>query len=501
MFKYSSKIKYLVLLIVFAIALTVVPTNFIVAANSEENKTLNNEVVVTQNVSRVTEGEPLTPPANLGAPVMNDQTGIDDIYLYQYLLLAYNEHYNLTDKNHLTETTADDPATQLYVEMFKDFEELVLTNTSYTITSLKGLKVLNLENLKVLNVGQNQIEKIAVEDLKDLTSLEELILYDNSLTEITIPAGLTNLRVINLNKNKLEKFDASLLNVGELYLSFNKLTDINNVILPRIIYNTDLYVELFNNNITNADAIYTAGTQAESKIKIELGLQGCGLNNKANEQDVVVPKIAKNDKIKFYNSAKYPNLKVNIYNALTGVLVKSFTNSAETKIAECNLEVGEYRVEYVDATSGDSLYNWENQFACAFKTLNQFNVVPTAPIVKFVIKNKEYDTYGKFSGVAKMIATTPDDNGEMFYSINGGEWIKGTEVKLDRGGQYNVAFKYVITDATNNTVYESEIVSRYVTQSINPYIPDFVVVILLIALMLVLFFVVLPFVIKYGVNR
>ena len=501
MFKYSSKIKYLVLLIVFAIAITLVPTNFVAFANSEETENGNNTVVVTENVSRMLEGEPLTPPANLGAPVMNDETGIDDIYLYQYLLLAYNEHYNLTDKNHLTETTADDPATQLYVEMFKDFEELTLTNTSYTITSLEGLKVLNLENLKVLNVGRNQIEKIEVEDLKDLTSLEELILYDNNLTEITIPSGLTNLKVVNLNKNKLEKFDASLLNVCDVYLSFNRFTDINNVILPRVIYNTDLYVELFNNNITNADDVYTAGTQVEAKIKVELGLQGCGLNSKANEQDVEISKIAKNNKIKFYNSEKYSNLKVNIYNGLTGELVKSFVNSAETKITEFNLEVGEYRVEYVDATSGDSLYDWENEFACAFKTLNQFNVVPTAPVVKFIIKDKEYDSYGKFSGIGKMVATTPDNNGEMFYSINGGEWVKGAEVKLDRGGQYNVAFKYVITDATNNTVYESEVVSKYVSQSLNPYIPDFLVVILLIALMLVLFFVVLPFIIKYGVQR
>ena len=64
-----------------------------------------------------------------------------------------------------------------------------------------------------------------------------------------------------------------------------------------------------------------------------------------------------------------------------------------------------------------------------------------------------------------------------------------------------VSFKYVVTNAESDTAYESEMVTKFVSQSVNPYIPDIVIVVLVIALMLVLFFVVLPLLVKYVINR
>lgn len=514
MFKQVSKIKYLLILLAFVLMALCVPTSTYVLA---ETTTTQNNVKVENNAVAVLEDgageEPdatgknegasegqtpqtPTPPASLGAPVLNDQDGINDVYLYQYLLQTYNNYYGLTDLRHETETTSDDPATQLYVEMFKDFTEISLTHTNALIKSVKGLKVLNLENLKVLNLGQNQISEIDVEDLKNLNSLEELILYDNELTTLTIPSGLTHLRVVNLNKNKLTSFDASLINSGEVYLSFNRIASIQDVKLPRIIYSTNLYVELFNNNITDADTTYLAGLTNEAKIKLELGLQGYGLNYKANEQNVATPVICKANKLKFYNSLKYPNLKANIYSNADNALVKGIVNNTESNITEISLEVGEYRVEFVDATSGNSLYDYTDEFNCAFKTHNAFKIVPTSPVVKFVIKGTEYDNYGKFSGTGKLVATNQDEVGEIYYSISGSEWIKGNEVTLNRGGQYNVEFKCVVGDISSDSAYESAPVIKMVTQSLNPYIPDVVSLIILIALALVLFFVVLPLLVK-----
>ena len=504
--KQVSKIKYLLLIVVAMLMVVfLTPTTTVLAESTQTDnvKVGSKSVAILDSGDSVVGGVTTSnvPPTNLGAPVLNDETGVNDVYLYQYLLQAYNQTYGLTDKTHQTETTEDDPEIQLYVEMFKYFTELTLTGTNYLIESLQGLKVLNLENLKVLNIGKNRIASIDVEDLKHLTSLEELILFDNELTEITIPSGLINLKVVNLNKNKLSSFDASLINAGEVYLSFNRFTTINSITLPRVIYNTDLYIELFNNNIVDADESYLAGTNAGAKIKFELGAQGYGLNSKANEQGVVIPSIAKSSKIKFYNSTKYPNLQVNIYNNLTSNLVLEMANSSENKISEYSLEVGEYAVEYVNAETGDALYDWQDEFLCAFKNQTAFKVVPTAPVVKFIIKGKEYDNYGKFSGVGKIVATTSDVGGEMYYCFSGGEWIKGSEVSLKRGGQYSVSFKYVVTNAESDTVYESEMVTKFVSQSVNPYIPDIVIVVLVIALMLVLFFVVLPLLVKYVINR
>ncbi len=496
MFKQISKIKYLLFVMAFVLVMLCVPTNTVVLA--EEVNVNNNSTVVLEEPETQPEGSDQTPVApaitTLGAPILNDPDGIKDVYLYQYLLQIYNKHYNLTDDLHKTETLDDDPLTQLYVDMFKNITEIHLTNTNALIKSVKGLRVLNLENLKVLNLGQNQISEIEVDDLKNLKSLEELVLYDNELSELTIPSGLTNLKVVNLNKNKLTKFDASLINAGQVYLGFNRISSIKDVTLPRIIYNTNLYVELFNNNITDADETFLAGLNADAKIKLELGLQGYGLNYKANEQNVETPVIPKVNKLKFYNSTKYPNIKANIYSNSDNSLVVAATNSSSVNITEIALEVGEYRVEYVDALSGDSMYDYNDSFKCAFKTHNAFKVVPTNPIVKFVVDGKEYDTYGKLTGKAKLVATNQDGAGDIYYSIDGGDWIKGTEVTLNRGGQYSVEFKCVIGDISSKNAYESDSVIKMVTQSLNPYIPDFVMLVILIVLALLLFAVFIPFI-------
>ena len=216
--KQVSKIKYLLLIVVAMLMVVfLTPTTTVLAESTQTDnvKVGSKSVAILDSGDSVVGGVTTSnvPPTNLGAPVLNDETGVNDVYLYQYLLQAYNQTYGLTDKTHQTETTEDDPEIQLYVEMFRDFTELTLTGTNYLIESLQGLKVLNLENLKVLNIGKNRIASIDVEDLKHLTSLEELILFDNELTEITIPSGLINLKVVNLNKNKLSslKFRAKTL--------------------------------------------------------------------------------------------------------------------------------------------------------------------------------------------------------------------------------------------------------------------------------------------------
>lgn len=461
---------------------------FVESNRIAENETANNENSENETV------ETPTPPQNLGVIVSNDEYGINDGYLYQYLLAAYNDYYKLNGAERLT---------QIYTNMFQDFTELNLTETNSLIKSLSGIRDLNLENLKVLNVGRNQIKTIAVEDLRNLLSLEELTLYDNKLTELTIPTSLVNLRKLNLNKNYISAIDLSGMNQGEVYLSFNKITTIKNVTMPRVIYNTNLYVELFNNNILDADEIYNSSAVEGGKITVELGLQGYGLNYKANdeESDKITPVVAKSVPLKFYNSEKYPNMEIKIYNKLTNLLVNTITNNSENKISTYNLGVGEYKLDYLNSSTGLSMYDYLNEFGCAFKSHEGFKVVPTSPVIKFVIKGKEYDSRGKFNGTGKMIAKNLDSDGEIYYSIAGGEWIKGTEVTLNRGGMYDVAFKCVVGELGSENAYESAVVSKLVQQSLNPYIPDFVMLILIVVIVLLLFFVALPLIIKYGIKR
>ena len=459
----------------------------------------------TGNEQTETEGdssEKPIPPQNLGVPVTNDEYGINDGYLYQYLLVAYNNYYQLN---------GEEKATQLYTEMFKDFTVLDLSNSNALIKSLSGIGDLNLENLKVLNVGRNQIKEIDVTDLRNLTSLEELILYDNNLTELTIPTSLLNLKKLNLNKNYISKIDLSGLNTCEVYLSFNKIESINDITLPKIIYNTNLYVELFNNNILDADELFNQSQQDGGKITIELGLQGYGLNYKVNDDETnkITPSVEKSAGLKYYKSTLYPNMQVKIFNRLTNDLVLTINNAEqENKISMHSLPVGEYKLEFYNSVSNENMYDYLDPVKCGFKNHEGFKVIPSTPQVKFVIKGKEYDSYGKINGTGKLVATNLNGDGEMYYSVstekdaNGNQvWHKGSEVELKYGGQYSVSFKCVMGDINGTNYYESNAVTKFVQQSLNPYIPDVAMLVLIVVVVVLLFFVALPLIIKYVIKR
>ena len=100
-----------------------------------------------------------------------------------------------------------------------------------------------------------------------------------------------------------------------------------------------------------------------------------------------------------------------------------------------------------------------------------------------------------------MKAYNIDDEGDIYYSIAGGDWVKGDECELKHGGQYNVAFKVVIGTLDSADSYESATVSKYVSQSLNPYIPDIAMLIIVVGIVLLLFFVALPLIIKYVIKK
>ena len=488
--------KYIFFVMLFAFVFTCVVNLGGGVENANIEKTSN---VNSLSISNAITEEPATPvptpvpPAQLGAAVPNDDSnsGIKDAYLYDYLLQAYNNYYGFT--------TSETKAKQIYVEMFSEMTELDLTKSR--VTDLSGLDVLNLENIKVLKLGQNSINEVKADDIKNMFALEVLDLSDNNIKEFVIPTSLTNLKELNLNKNYITKIDISRMNAGKVYLSFNKITSINDITMPRIIYNTDLYVELFNNNILDADAVYTEGLLDNAKIKVELGLQGYGLNYKVvdKDEDKITPVIAKNNKLKFYNSSQYPNLKAVITNVLTNEVVKEISNGSN-KITEYSLGVGEYKIAFVDASTGVDMQNTADSYMCAFKGHEGIKVVPTAPTVKFVVKNKEMDTRGKFSGKGLLRATNTNGEGDIYYSIAGGEWVKGNEVELTYGGEYNVKFKVVIGEFGDESSFESEEVIKTVKQSLNPYIPDELMLILIVAIILLLVFIVAPLIAKYAVK-
>ncbi|MEQ9000490.1 MAG: leucine-rich repeat domain-containing protein [Coleofasciculus sp. B1-GNL1-01] len=99
--------------------------------------------------------------------------------------------------------------------------ELQLWDNSITdISPLAGLS-----NLTVLNLGRNSITDVS--PLAELSNLTKLSLGSNSITDISPLAGLSNLTKLYLDSNSITDVSplAGLSNLTELFLSSNSITD------------------------------------------------------------------------------------------------------------------------------------------------------------------------------------------------------------------------------------------------------------------------------------
>ena len=72
------------------------------------------------------------------------------------------------------------------------------------------------------------------------------------------------------------------------------------------------------------------------------------------------------------------------------------------------------------------------------------------------------------------------------YQVNGGEWVEGNIVECNHGGTYSIKAKVIIDGV------ESEVQNIWVRTSLNLYVPDALMLALILLLVLALFLVVLP---------
>ena len=102
-------------------------------------------------------------------------------------------------------------------------------------------------NLAVLDLSNNSLTNVTLPG--GMTNLFSLLLADNGLTQLTLPAGLTRLEELNLNNNDLFSFELppTLTGLGTLDLGFNVFTNFS---LPGGLTNLDL-LRLSGNSLTN----------------------------------------------------------------------------------------------------------------------------------------------------------------------------------------------------------------------------------------------------------
>ena len=396
------------------------------------------------------------------------RTVITDENLYGALLDLYLEYDNSYEDN------------VIYDDMFKDFESINLDDKG--ISSLAGIEKLELDNLISFSANSNEITSF---DAKIFENTKENVfasisLANNKLSSFDI-GELSGITSLDLSTNNLSAIDLSGIEGrvagAELTISLagNKIDSISKIVLPqkRIGH---INLNIINNNITDITEEYFS-----NKYTLQLGVQGLASDNARNLS------LSKNFVV--YKTG-IENLAVTVLKIDGDEGIETVATIMDSDITgnfkKLELPVGSY--EYLYTIDGEDVYA-KKDFTKSYLKAYEFNIVPNPVTYSFVYKGKTYDNLGKVTGKVT-VNLFADEGATIYYKINGGEWVEGNTVVCDNGGNYTIKVKSEI-----NGVYSEES-NIWVKTSLNLYISDAVMLILVLLLALVLFVVVLPIVSK-----
>lgn len=395
----------------------------------------------------------------------------DSVIMDKYLYSALLNLYKSVDPNY--------SGSVIYSDMFKTFETINIDKKN--ITSLDGMEKLELDNLVSFSANLNSITSFKTSVLQNIDEdkFTSLSLAGNSISDIDLTA-LDNLTYVDLSSNSLTSIDLSGIegrvlgtNIN-LNLANNKIKSIKDIVLPskRIGH---IELNIINNNITDLTDTYFGDFYT-----IHVGIQGFVTEEVSNVD------TANNLKIYPFNIS---GLAVEIYKTDGDVdeLVATVSDAdIVNNFLQLNLTVGEY--EYIYTMNGESAYS-RNDYTKLYFVSSEFGVLPQKANYIFTYKGKDYEELGKVTGKVTVKLSSPE-NAKIFYQVNGGEWVEGNVVECDKGGSYSIKVKTVINGV------ESEIESVWVRTSLNLYVSDWLMLVLVLLLTLVLFLVVLPIVSK-----
>ncbi len=390
-----------------------------------------------------------------------------DANLYNQLLqIAYANGYSRSKST-------------IYSEMFVNITEIVIMDKN--IGTLKGMEHLRLGALTSLNLSGNNMITVSAVVFEYMPNLTTINLSRNKLTSVELTT-LTKLTNVVLSTNYLQVVDLTQINQPEehLYVNVanNNLTSMGNIKLTKRIESITL--NIISNNITQIDDGYFENYQ------MHVGVQGLRIKEKTQ--------ITTADSIKYFKT-NIANCVIEIYKIgeVVNTLVDTISddNIVDGNYCEAKLGVGEYC--YVYLIDGVEIYD-KNDSEFAYFIGQDFLVKPNKVEHVFEFKNKTYEHLNKVTGKVTVYLTA-EEGASIYYNIDGINWKEGNTVICDGGGSYNIQTKSVIDG------FESDISTILVKTSLNPYISDgFMLVLLLIMVVIIVAFV-LPIISRYFFKR
>lgn len=350
---------------------------------------------------------------------------------------------------------------------------------------LSGLKEFNLTGIQSIDLSSSKLNSFQASDIvpegvvwQNLTAID---LSNNELSSVQFGGSMTSLSDINLTNNQITKVEAKSLsptksgNKASIYLANNNIEDIAQIELPYLWEGTPtITVEVTGN------ALKEKPTSTEKRI-FKTGLQNLSKSLFVSGESIAYEQI-ENVKAYVFQVKKEDDKEVlTEYKVLSNDEVFS-------------LPVDRYRVKFFDITLGVFLEDEKEQRGLIGY---DFTIKPTTPTYKIIVGNKEYDQYDKtINGRPKV--TVSGGQGTIYYSVAGGEWKEakeGESISLK-----NFSGKYIVRLKNVENGIESQIVSISLSTSLNPYLPDLLLLVIIIGIILLIGFVGYPLLKKYVIR-
>ena len=313
---------------------------------------------------------------------------------------------------------------KLYVGTFKSTTSLNLSNKN--IKRLSGLAFFKFDSLKTLDLSNNQLTQ-SFGSFENMLNLEELNLSYNQLTSIDCSFS-TSIKNVDLSHNELTSCNLSTLNVdGYANISFNKLADFSKLILPQT-----------NATIFATHNLLTQDVPSNLICTLNLGFQG-GLSDVS---------LTKSSVIRFYSLDGV--LKIDIYKTdENGNLIGSEPyKSLTTGETLTNFPIAYYKIVFDEGEVSQKSYQ-DISIACR----------PLSPQFKLFIDGKQTE---EELHIIKQIATLKmEAEGDVYYTVNGGEITNGNEITFKNAGSYTVICWQKI-DGMNSEKVTYLVISKYV---------------------------------------
>lgn len=314
---------------------------------------------------------------------------IGDEELYYALIDAYNLVYQ------------SEPIQKLYVGAFKTFESLDLSGKNIEI--ITGLYWFKFDSLKTLNLSNNKINT-NFENFDNMPVLESLDLSNNQITSFNADFS-SKLSTINLKNNQITTCDLStVMENSNIDISFNKISKFENLTLPQN-----------NSTILATHNLLTEEKPENITCNLQLGFQG-GVEGES---------IVKTSVFKFYGLEGVSG--IDVYetdengNKLTNTPLATIVANEQLT----DFSIGYYKLVFNEGDTTPKNYA-DISLVCR----------PDKPVFSLYIGEEKSEK--ELHSVNQIVTLKMEAEGELYYTINGGEKVKGSEIKIDASGSYTV---------------------------------------------------------------